>query len=92
MSTAPDVDAALEQAWQNLYAKLDTASQRPTVSLQGEGQALAIIKTLGHELLTASRVLEKCAEAFKFNGALKLANQTILHARRAREAAQSVLG
>lgn len=94
---SPDVDAAVEQAFNNLYARLDAIAPLK-VPPQGEQQALAIIKTLGQELKDASHTLEKVAEIFKMqpnlgaSARLRLANSTINAARRAREAAESVLG
>jgi hypothetical protein len=97
IASDPDVDSALEQAWQNLYAKLD---QVAPVSPQqrSEQQAMAMIKALGQELRLAAQALQKVAETLKMQPnltvqqRLQLANWTIAHSRRAREAAESVLG
>lgn len=96
-TASPDVDAVLEQAWQNLYAKIAAVAPL-TVQVTGEQQALAIIKTLGQELSTAANALQQVAETLKMQPnlptaqRLKLANATITASRRAREAAESVLG
>ncbi len=87
----PDVDQAIEQAWDNLYARLDVLSPKPAHAVL-EQQAHAIIRSLALELRTAGDALAACAEWYKFHGQGKLANQTILVARKAREVAESVLG
>jgi hypothetical protein len=92
-----DVDAALEQAWTNLYAKLDMLSPA-SPQAQSEAQALAIIKTLGQELKDASDALHHIAESLKLRPnmstteRLRLANTAIMASRVARLAAESVLG
>jgi hypothetical protein len=95
--TKPDVDAAIEQAWTNLYAKLDAIIPiKP--KLHGEAQAVAIIKGLAHELKGAASALHGVAETLKMRPnlthtqRLQLANSTMLASRRARQAAESVLG
>jgi hypothetical protein len=87
----PDVDQAIEQAWDNLYARLDVLQPKPAHEVL-EQQAHAIIRSLALELKTAGDALVQCAEWYKFHGQGKLANQTILLARKAREVAESVLG
>ena len=94
---APSVDEAIEQAWTNLYAKLDVVAPIK-VAFQGEDQARQIIRSLGQELAVASKALQHFAESFKYYptltvpARLKLANGAMSASRRAREAAESVLG
>jgi hypothetical protein len=90
-ATLPPVTTELEDAWDKLFAKLDAVAPTQT-KVTGEQQALAILRTLAAELDLAGKALESAAEQFKWNGALRLANRTILQSRRAREAAKAILG
>jgi len=92
----PDVDEAIEQAWHNLYARMDVLA--PLKVPEGEQAAHAIIKTLGQQLHSAAIALHNAAETIKLQprldgtARLRLANSLIQAAARAREAAESVQG
>lgn len=90
-----DTDTAVEQAWQNLEAKLQQdkrdwrEAQRQPMAY--EQYAVSLLRSAGAELYNAAESLQAAAEALKFAGKGKDANLAIKASRRAREAAQGLV-
>ena len=85
-----DADFLIEQAWQDLDAKL-SALTAPQHGIAYEQYAVSLLRSAGAELYNAAENLERAAEALKFAGKGKDANLAIKASRRAREAAQGLL-
>lgn len=85
-----ETETNLEQAWQDLDAKLSALTQ-PQHGIAYEQYAVSLLRSAGAELYNAAENLEKAAEALKFAGKGKDANMAIKASRRAREAAQGLV-
>lgn len=86
-----DADYLIEQAWQDLDAKLSALTAQTNHGIAYEQYAVSLLRSAGAELVSAAESLQAAAEALKFAGKGKDANMAMKASRRAREAAQGLV-
>lgn len=97
-STDADIDAVIDQAWQNLYARHPSLSDRVQTSVASpDAYALALLRGAGAELRQASQALATVAQTLKIRPnmtvpqRLQLAAFAMQASTRAQQASQGLV-